>query len=105
MRKFKQMLLSLVFGALAAVLLAAPAMAGGAAASPVPTFPPVPIAPVPPGKPGICAPWHKCIAEGVGAVFIFYLIAMAGMYLYQRKGFDSLQPKQGNPRGVPVQKK
>jgi hypothetical protein len=104
MRNLKQIMLALVFGALAAVLLAAPAVAGGAA-SPSPTFPPVPIAPIPAGKPGICAPWHKCIAEGVGAAFIFYLIATAAMFLYQRKGFDTLRPKQGNPRGVPVQKK
>jgi len=90
-------------GLFAAMLLISPAIAQ--TATPSPAFPPIPIAPVPAEKPGICAPWHKCIAEGTLVAVGLYLFATAGMYMIQRRGFDSIQPRQGNPRGVPVQKK
>lgn len=53
-------------------------------------------------QPGICAPWHRCLAYGlVGLVLLASLAFLAG-YMVQRKGFGSLQHRQGQPGGVKV---
>lgn len=53
-------------------------------------------------KPGLCAPWHRCLALGlVGLVLLASLAFLAG-YMVQRKGFDKLQHRQGSPGGVRV---
>jgi hypothetical protein len=103
MTYLRRFFLATFFGLFLTLLLITPATAGGPAASP--SAPPPPIAPVPVPKPGICAPWHKCVAGGALATVVLYLIATGGMYMIQRKGFDTLEPRQGSPRGVPVQKK
>jgi len=59
-------------------------------------------APTPP--PGICAPWHQCVAYGLVGSGVLYLLFLGGQYWYQSRGFDTLEHKQGNPDGVPVRK-
>ncbi|MFP5225016.1 MAG: hypothetical protein ACLGH3_05625 [Actinomycetota bacterium] len=52
--------------------------------------------------PGICAPWHRCLAiGGVGMVALAILALLVG-YLIQRRGFDKVEHRQGNPEGVRV---
>lgn len=92
---------AVVFGAFAAALMVTPTFAQ----TPSPSGPPQPFAPPPPAEPGLCAPWHSCVAKAVGAAFLLYLLATAAVFMYQRRGFDKIEPKQGHPRGVPVQKK
>lgn len=62
-----------------------------------------PSAPVDAGpQPGICAPWHRCLAYGlVGLVVLAGLAFLAG-FMIQRKGFDTLVHRQGQPGGVKV---
>ena len=58
----------------------------------------------PPKKGGYCAPWHHCIAYLTLGVVVLYLLMTAGMYALQRRGFDKVEHRQGNPDGVPTNK-
>ena len=53
-------------------------------------------------KPGYCAPWHHCIAYAIMGVVVLYVLLTAGMYAFQRRGFDKVEHRQGNPDGVPT---
>jgi hypothetical protein len=60
--------------------------------------------PTPEPEPGICAPWHRCIAFGaIGMAAIAVLLFGVG-YLVQSRGFHKLEHKQGNPEGVPAKR-
>ncbi|MGZ4104612.1 MAG: hypothetical protein ACXVQY_03085 [Actinomycetota bacterium] len=58
----------------------------------------------PPAKPGYCAPWHHCVAYLTLGIVVLYLLLTAGMYALQRRGFDKVEHRQGNPEGVPTKK-
>ena len=103
MNRIRKIATSVVFAAFAAVLMTAPTFAQTPSSSS--TGAPQPFAVPPKVEPGFCAPWHSCVAKAVGAAFVLYLLATAGMFMYQRRGFNKIEPKQGHPRGVPVQKK
>lgn len=60
--------------------------------------------PSPAAKPGYCAPWHHCVAYLTLGVVVLYLLLTAGMYALQRRGFDKVEHRQGNPEGVPTKK-
>lgn len=53
-------------------------------------------------QPGLCAPWHRCLAFGLVGLVLLAGLAMLAGYMIQRKGFDSLQHRQGQPGGVKV---
>src|SRR5258706_15690762 len=105
MTQCRKLLTPAFYGVFAALPRFPPSFPQPPTPPPPAAFPPVPIAPVPVSKPGICAPWHRCVAEAVGVAFLLYLLATAAMFAYQRRGFDKIEPRQGSPRGVPVQKK
>jgi hypothetical protein len=68
-----------------------------------PAFAQVQISPKP--KPGgYCAPWHHCVAYLTLGVVVLYLLLTAGMYGLQRRGFNKVEHRQGNPEGVPTNK-
>jgi hypothetical protein len=58
----------------------------------------------PAAKPGLCAPWHRCVAYLTLGVVVLYVLLTAGMYALQRRGFDKVEHRQGNPEGVPTKK-
>ena len=60
--------------------------------------------PAPKPKPGICAPWHRCVAEALIVAVVGYVLMTAAMYAYQRRGFSNVEHKQGNPDGVPTKR-
>jgi hypothetical protein len=68
-----------------------------------PAFAQVQLSP-PPKKGGYCAPWHHCVAYLTLGVVALYLLLTAGMYAFQRRGFDKVEHRQGNPEGVPTKK-
>jgi hypothetical protein len=37
-------------------------------------------------------------------VVVLYILLTAGMYALQRRGFDKVEHRQGNPDGVPTKK-
>lgn len=80
----------MIFSAFAVGLLAAPAYAQTPSPSP---------------KGGICAPWHHCVAEAFMAAVVLYLAFVGIGYMIQRKGFDKVEHRQGNPDGIPVEKR
>ena len=51
-------------------------------------------------KGGYCAPWHRCVAYGVMGIIVLYLLMTAAMYAFQRRGFDKVEHRQGNPEGI-----
>lgn len=53
---------------------------------------------------GICAPWHRCLAIGGLGITVAMIGIISLGYLIQRRGFDSLEHRQGNPEGVPTDK-
>jgi hypothetical protein len=56
----------------------------------------------PADAPGVCAPWHRCLAiGGVGMVALGILGLLIG-YMIQRRGFDKVEHRQGNPEGVRI---
>jgi hypothetical protein len=89
-----------IMGRLRAIVRASIAAAGIVLAIATPAFAQVTTAPTP--KPGLCAPWHHCVAYGVLAIVVLYLLMTAAMYAFQRRGFDKVEHKQGNPEGVPT---
>ena len=54
-------------------------------------------------EPGLCAPWHRCLAFGLLAMTLLACAAWGAGYAIQRKGFDKLQHRQGTPGGVKVE--
>lgn len=54
---------------------------------------------------GICSPWHRCLALGVLGFVVLYLGFIGLNFAIQRRGFDSLEHRMGNPDGVPAEKK
>lgn len=54
------------------------------------------------GPGGICAPWHRCLAYGGLGLAIIGTLGLFLGYLVQRRGFDKLEHRQGNPEGVPA---
>jgi hypothetical protein len=90
-----------IMGRFRALLRASIASAGIVLAIATPAFAQTP-APAP--KPGYCAPWHHCIAYFTLGVVVLYLLLTAGMYAFQRRGFDKVEHRQGNPEGVPTKK-
>ena len=56
----------------------------------------------PPAKGGYCAPWHHCLAYLTLGVVALYLLLTAAMYAWQRRGFNKVEHRQGNPEGVPT---
>jgi hypothetical protein len=62
------------------------------------------LTPSPKASPGLCAPWHKCLAQGFMLLVVLYVLMMGAMYMWQRRGFDKLEHKQGNPEGVPAKR-
>jgi hypothetical protein len=67
-----------------------------------PAFAQVTGSPAPKG--GLCAPWHRCVAYLTLGVVVLYILLTAGMYALQRRGFDKVEHRQGNPDGVPTKK-
>lgn len=58
-----------------------------------------------PGQPpGLCAPWHKCLAQASLGLVVLYLLFLGAMYMIQRRGFDKVEHRQGNPDGVPTKR-
>jgi hypothetical protein len=55
-------------------------------------------------EPGLCAPWHKCMAMGAGLLTVLLLLALAAGYLVQQRGFDTIEHRMGQPQGVPAKK-
>lgn len=49
---------------------------------------------------GFCAPWHHCLALGGLSLAGLVVLALAAGYLVQRRGFDKIEHRQGNPEGV-----
>jgi hypothetical protein len=62
------------------------------------------VTPSPAAKGGLCAPWHRCVAYLTLGVVVLYILLTAGMYALQRRGFDKVEHRQGNPDGVPTKK-
>jgi len=60
------------------------------------------VTPSPPAKGGYCAPWHHCLAYLTLGVVALYLLLTAAMYAWQRRGFNKVEHRQGNPEGVPT---
>ena len=58
----------------------------------------------PPAKGGLCPPWHKCVAYLTLGIVVLYILLTAGMYALQRRGFDKVEHRQGNPEGVQTKK-
>jgi len=87
-----------IMGRLRALIRASIAAFGLVLALATPAF--AQLTPVPVKKGGLCAPWHHCVAYGVLAIIVLYLLATAGMYALQRRGFDKVEHRQGNPEGV-----
>jgi hypothetical protein len=58
----------------------------------------------PPAKGGYCAPWHHCLAYLTLGIVVLYLLLTVGMYAWQRRGFNKVEHRQGNPEGVPTNK-
>lgn len=56
-------------------------------------------------QPGLCAPWHRCLAYGLVGLVLLAAFAFLAGYMVQRKGFGSLQHRQGQPGGVKVDEK
>ena len=67
-----------------------------------PAFAQVSSSPSPKG--GLCPPWHRCVAYLTLGVVVLYILLTAGMYALQRRGFDKVEHRQGNPEGVPTKK-
>lgn len=75
--------------------------AGTATAQELPKYTPA-TAEAEPG--GYCAPWHRCIAYlGLGMAGVTVLMFGLG-FVFQSRGFDRLEHKQGNPEGVSTSK-
>jgi len=55
-------------------------------------------------EPGICAPWHRCIAYGAIGMAVITVLLFGVGYLVQSRGFHKLEHKQGNPEGVPAKR-
>jgi hypothetical protein len=53
-------------------------------------------------QPGICAPWHRCLAFGLVGLVVLACLAWLAGFMIQRKGFDKLVHRQGQPGGVKV---
>jgi hypothetical protein len=51
---------------------------------------------------GFCAPWHRCLAMGTLGLALLTILAMLLGYLIQRRGFEKVEHRQGNPEGVRV---
>lgn len=49
---------------------------------------------------GVCAPWHRCLAMGALGLTILTILMIGIGYLIQRRGFDKIEHRQGNPEGV-----
>jgi hypothetical protein len=49
---------------------------------------------------GICAPWHRCLALGTMAITVLLILVLGVGYLVQRRGFDKIEHRQGNPEGI-----
>lgn len=54
---------------------------------------------------GFCSPWHRCMGAGLLAVVVLYLGFAGLMWLIQRRGFESIEHRQGAPEGAPVEKR
>jgi hypothetical protein len=90
-----------IMGRVGAFVRAAIAAAGLVLALATPAFAQSP-SPAPKG--GLCAPWHHCLAYLTLGLVVLYLLLTAGMYVFQRRGFDNVEHRQGNPEGVPTKK-
>lgn len=53
---------------------------------------------------GFCAPWHKCLAIATLGMAVLGCAALFLGYLLQRRGFDRIEHRQGNPEGVNVER-
>jgi len=49
---------------------------------------------------GICAPWHRCLAMGALGLTALLVVVFGIGYLVQRRGFEKLEHRQGNPEGI-----
>jgi hypothetical protein len=87
-----------IMGRLRALVRASIAALGIVLAVATPAF--AQLTPAPVKKGGLCAPWHECVAYGVLAIVVLYLLMTAAMYAFQRRGFDKVEHRQGNPEGV-----
>ena len=56
--------------------------------------------PSPTQKGGYCAPWHHCLAYLTLGIVGLYLLFVGGMFVFQRRGFDRVEHRQGHPEGV-----
>jgi len=52
---------------------------------------------------GFCAPWHRCLAFGGLGIAVLAILALGVGFLIQRRGFDKIEHRQGNPDGVDVE--
>lgn len=89
-----------IMGRIRALIRASIAAAGLVLVLTTPAF--AQASPSPSPKGGLCAPWHHCLGYLVGGVVILYLVLTAGMYAFQRRGFNKVEHRQGNPEGVPT---
>jgi hypothetical protein len=57
-----------------------------------------------PAPGGYCAPWHRCAAY-LSVGLAAGIVAIFGLgYVIQSRGFHTMEHRQGNPDGVPVEK-
>lgn len=51
-------------------------------------------------EPGICAPWHRCLAMGTLGLALIAIAVLGLGFMIQRKGFNKIEHRQGSPDGV-----
>lgn len=51
---------------------------------------------------GVCAPWHRCLAMGALGLAVLTVLMIGLGWMIQRRGFDKVEHKQGNPEGVRI---
>lgn len=98
MRHLRSLIRAASLALFGVLLLVSPSFAQAPAGAPAP------FAPAPVSRPGLCAPWHKCVAEALLGVIALYTLMTVGMFLLHRRGFGGVEHKQGSPSGVPVNK-
>lgn len=49
---------------------------------------------------GFCAPWHRCLAMGSLGLAVLIVLVFGLGFLIQRRGFDRIEHRQGNPEGI-----
>lgn len=94
-----------IFRFLIALAMCAAMLSGAAfAQSPKPGEFKKPGEPPPAAPPGVCAPWHRCAAYGLIGAGGLYLLFLGAQFMYQKRGFDTIEHRMGSPEGVAAKK-